>query len=156
MLKVFFGEDGKAHTNPDTVFENINTIGWMDDPFIRKMVEDVDRVKVLDTGHIMSPIFGAISPRDLSGGVKTLMMLYKRSEILFDLICCGENCGKWLLEISKMHDIEVTTSGTHMLFKNEDVMDGLCLNNGEYFKTGFRYCVLAGTYVLNSRRNMEE
>ena len=41
------------------------------------MIRDVDRSEVIGSNLIQSPVLGAISPVQLSGGVKTLILIYK-------------------------------------------------------------------------------
>ena len=42
------------------------------------MIKDVDKSDVIGPQVIDSPVLGGISPRELSGGVKTLIDIYKR------------------------------------------------------------------------------
>ena len=62
---------------------------------------DVDRPTVLGPRVIDSPVLGGISPRELSGGVKTLMDIYKVPEKIFNASACGDNCAKWILKIGE-------------------------------------------------------
>lgn len=51
---------------------------------------------------IESPVLGPISPKDLSGGVKTLMLMaFADQEKVFNASACGDNCAKWILKIDK-------------------------------------------------------
>lgn len=61
------------------------------------MIRDVDRSEVIGSGVIDSPVLDGISPRELSGGVKTLIAIYKKPERIFNASACGDNCAKWLL-----------------------------------------------------------
>ncbi len=45
---------------------------WIVDPFVKEMIQDVDKSTVLDCGVIDSPVLGKIPPTGLSGGVKTI------------------------------------------------------------------------------------
>jgi hypothetical protein len=56
---------------------------------------------------IDSPVLGGISPRELSGGVKTLIDIYKRPDKIFNASTCGDNCAKWLLEIGERQDVTI-------------------------------------------------
>ena len=56
---------------------------------------------------IDSPVLGPIPPERLSGGVKTLIMIYEKPELIFDATSCGQNCAKWLLEIGNRKDVTV-------------------------------------------------
>ena len=56
---------------------------------------------------IDSPVLGGISPRELSGGVKTLIAIYKVPNRFFNASACGDNCAKWILKIAEMQDITI-------------------------------------------------
>lgn len=57
---------------------------WITDPFVKKMIKDVDQSIVLDSGVIDSPVLGKIPPTGLSGGVKTLILV-KFEKIKFSM-----------------------------------------------------------------------
>lgn len=51
---------------------------------------------------IESPVLGLISVKEISGGVKTLMLLaFDQSGRIFNASACGDNCAKWILKIGK-------------------------------------------------------
>ena len=52
-------------------------------------------------------MLGMISPERLSGGVKTLIMIYKMPEKVFDATSCGSNCAHSLIEIGKRENVTV-------------------------------------------------
>ena len=74
------------------------------DPFVKKMILDVDKSTVMDSGVIDSPVSGKIPPVGLSGGVKTLILVKFEKDKVFNASTCGDNCAKWLLEIAKEED----------------------------------------------------
>lgn len=92
------------------------------------MIKDVDGCEVLSPNCIESPILGQITPDLLSGGVKALILLLK-TDYEIDLLVCGENCAKWVVEISKLKDITVSMS-SYDLFVDDFEMEAICLNNG--------------------------
>ena len=49
--------------------------GWIVDPMVKEMIQDVDNSTVIDSGIIDSPVLGKIPPTALSGGVKTLILV---------------------------------------------------------------------------------
>lgn len=107
MLSIFYGDMPDAIYNPVVYFKNTYTDEWIMDDLSRKMIQDVDRSVVLGARIIDSPVLGGISPRELSGGVKTLISIYKAPEKVFNASACGDNCAKWILEIGKMQDVTI-------------------------------------------------
>jgi hypothetical protein len=128
MIKVFFGRTKKAIINPDTTFKYGREDEWFADDLVKQMIKDIDGCDVLSPRCIDSPIFGQIPPDDLSGGVKALILMLK-SDYEMDLIACGENCAKWVVEISKIKDITVSMS-SYDLFIDDFEFEALCLNDG--------------------------
>ena len=68
------------------------------------MIRDVDRSEVLASGVIASPVLGKIPPLQLSGGVKTLILVKFEPGKVFNASTCGDNCAKWLLKIAEHED----------------------------------------------------
>ena len=77
---------------------------WIVDPFVKEMIQDVDKSIVLDSGVIDSPVLGKIPPTGLSGGVKTLILFKFNKDKIFNASTCGDNCAKWLLKIAESED----------------------------------------------------
>ncbi len=107
MLSIFFGEMPEAIYNPARFFKNTYTDDWITDDLSRKMILDVDKSEVVGPRVIDSPVLGGISPRELSGGVKTLIDIYKQPDKIFNASACGDNCAKWLLTIGEMMDVTI-------------------------------------------------
>ena len=90
----------------DAYFDTNYEEEWFDDPLVRQMVLDVDKSEVLNGGCIKSPIYGYMPTTKLSGGVKALILMLK-TDILIWATACGDNCSKWIVEISKRKDLTV-------------------------------------------------
>lgn len=107
MLSIFFGDMPEAIYNPAIYFKNTYTDEWITDELSKRMIKDVDKSKVIGPRIIDSPVLGGITPRELSGGVKTLIAIYKVPEKIFNASACGDNCAKWILKIGEMQDITI-------------------------------------------------
>lgn len=107
MLSVYYGDMPEAIYNPALFFKNSYTDDWITDELSKKMIRDVDKSEVIGPRIIDSPVLGGITPRELSGGVKTLICIYKRPDRVFNASACGDNCAKWLLEIGKRQDVTI-------------------------------------------------
>ena len=92
MLSIFYGTMPEAIYNPALYFKNTYTDEWITDELSKEMILDVDRSTMLGPRIIDSPALGGISPRELSGGVKTLISMYKVPERVFNASACGDNC----------------------------------------------------------------
>lgn len=107
MLSVYYGDMPEAIYNPALFFKNSYSDDWITDELSKKMIRDVDKSEVIGPRIIDSPVLGGITPRELSGGVKTLICIYKRPDRVFNASACGDNCAKWLLEIGKRQDVTI-------------------------------------------------
>ncbi len=107
MLNIIFGDYAGVVTNPAVYFKNTYEDDWITDELSRKMIQDVDNSNVISERVIESPVLGAITPKELSGGVKTLILINNCPDKIFNASACGDNCAKWLLEIGKEKDITV-------------------------------------------------
>lgn len=101
MLSIFYGDMPDAVYNPVIYFKNTYTDDWIMDDLSREMIRDVDRSVVIGPRVIDSPVLGGISPVELSGGVKTLIAMYKVPEKIFNASACGDNCARWIPEIGR-------------------------------------------------------
>ena len=106
MLSIWYGEMKDVAYGP-VWFKYAYEKEWLSDPFVQEMMEDIDHSCYIGGMVIESDVLGPIPPETLSGGLKTLIMIYKRPDMVFDATSCGPNCAKWLLEIGKREDVTV-------------------------------------------------
>ena len=105
MLKIIFGDCEEAIYNTSVYFKNTYQDEWITDELSVQMIKDVDKSVVMGPHMIESPVLGAISPKELSGGVKTLILIHKDKTKIFNASTCGDNCAKWLLRLGEMDDV---------------------------------------------------
>ena len=101
---MYFGNMKEAVFNTAVFFKNVYEDQWITDDFDKQMIQDVDKSIVLDSGVIDSPVLGKIPPERLSGGVKTLILVYQMPDKVFNASACGDNCAKWLLKMAETED----------------------------------------------------
>lgn len=138
MLSIFFGYDKEAILSVDTYFNNTYDDAWLDDPFVKKIINVVDKSEVLDRQCILSPVLGQIPPERISGGAKALILMYEEDEFYTDLIVCGANCERLILDIAKKKDITCSLSGYDVSFADlgdaEHPEPIRCINDGSLMK----------------------
>lgn len=106
MLRIQYGEmDGVAYG--PVWFKHNYELTWFQDPLVRDMLLDIDKSRYITGSIIESDVLGPIPPLSLSGGLKTVILIYERPDIIFDATSCGPNCAKWILEIGRRKDITV-------------------------------------------------
>ena len=75
MLNVYLGKMDEAIYYPPTYFDNRYEDEWITDKRSVEMIRNVDQSEVISPHLIESPVLGPISPKELSGGVKTLLLM---------------------------------------------------------------------------------
>ena len=115
MLNIYFGDMPEAIYNTSVYFRNTYKDKWITTELSREMIRDIDKSEVLSETLIQSPIFGPMPPTQLSGGVKTLMLIaYDRNHI-FNAHNCGDNCAKWILKIAQMRKDRIVINLRHLM-----------------------------------------
>lgn len=145
MLNIYFGDMPEAIYDTATYFKHVYQDKWITDPFTMEMIKDVDRSEVVGTGLIQSPVLGPISPLQLSGGVKTLILIYKDSNKVFNASKCGDNCAKWLLKIAENKKVVINLR--HLMEFGKDEFKIKVVNKGKIAKNMKDLVLLAGEYV---------
>lgn len=145
MLNVYYGDMPEAIYNPAVFFKNTYEEAWIVDELSKKMIKDVDKSDVIAPRIIDSPVLGAITPRELSGGVKTLILVNNRQDKIFNVSVCGDNCAKWLLEIGKNKDITVNLR--HLMDFGRDKFELRILNTNQVVHSMAELVPIAGMLV---------
>ena len=145
MLNIFYGDMADAVFNTASYFKYDYADEWITDPFIKEMILDVDSSTVLDSGVIDSPILGKIPPVQLSGGVKTLILVKFHTDRVFNASTCGDNCAKWLLKIAEKEDRTINLR--HLMNFGKDYFQIRILNTNQIVYSMKELVPIAGEYV---------
>ena len=129
MLYIYYGDKENVINRSDIYFNSTYQDEWLDDELVREMILYVDRSRVVSAHLIESPVLGPIGPKDLSGGTKTLILMYKDKEHIFNATNCGNNCAKWILEIAKRGDLTICLQ--HNLDFGPGYFEAVVLNTGQ-------------------------
>ena len=145
MLSVYYGDMDNIIYNTSVYFRNTMRGEWLEDPFVIDMIRDVDKSEVLGNGAIKSPVLGIIAPNTLSGGVKTLILIYEMPDKIFNASNCGDNCAKWLLKMGEMKDITVNLR--HLMDFGDAEYQIKVLNEDTIAHNRRELVLMAGKYV---------
>ena len=141
MLNIYFGSLENEIYDPAMYFKHQMEDEWITTEISRKMIQDVDHSEVISSHIIESPVLGAITPMQLSGGVKTLiLMAHDDNTKIFNASACGDNCAKWILEISKYRDITITL---HHIMKFLDLKEPVRILNTNQVVNNFQEYAMA-------------
>lgn len=146
MLSIYLGDMPEAIYHPPTYFDNVYEDEWLTNPLTVEMIADVDKSTVIGTHLIESPVLGPISPKELSGGVKILiLMALDENDRVFNASACGDNCSKWILKIAE--DKELTINLRHIMDFGERKFEARILNTGQMVHNMLEFLEAAGEYV---------
>lgn len=123
MLKIILGckDEEKYLKNKkyvdynDGLFDDEYEEEWFSDNFIRRILEDIDNIDISKSNgsSFKNSITGDIhSPKELSTGCKTLILIYKYSNVIFQARF-GDNCTDLLEEIAINNDITIKSDYLH-------------------------------------------
>ena len=107
MLNIYLGDMPSAIYNTAVYFKNVYEDSWILDDFAKKVIKKVDSSDVIDVRAIKNPVLGVIPPTELSGGVKTLLLIKNCPDEVFNASTCGDNCARFILELAKEKDITI-------------------------------------------------
>ena len=145
MLNIYFGDMPSAIYNTEIYFKNTYEDSWITDELSREMILDIDKSKVIGARIIDSPVLGAITPRELSGGVKTLILIDHVSDKIFNASTCGDNCAKWLLKMGEEKDITINLR--HLMDFGNQKFQIHILNTDQVVHSMEELVPVAGLYV---------
>ena len=127
-------------------FDNRYEDEWITEKLSVQMIKDVDKSVVISSRLIDSPVLGPISTRELSGGVKTLiLMAFDDSGKIFNASACGDNCAKWILKIGESKDLTINLR--HIMNLGDENFQARILNTGEIVHNMEEFVNIAGEYV---------
>jgi hypothetical protein len=145
MLNIYLGDMENAIYHPPVYFDNTYEDEWITDELSVKMIKDIDKSDVIGPHLVQSPILGPISTKELSGGVKTLMLMaFDDSGKIFNASVCGDNCAKWILRIAGKKNLTINLH--HIMDFGKD-FEAKILNTGEIVHSMAEFISVAGKYV---------
>lgn len=145
MLNIYFGDMPDTIYNTNVYFNNTYKDKWIVDPLSKKMILEIDKSEVVDERTINSPIFGNMSPKKLSGGVKTLLLIAFDKKNVFNASTCGDNCAHYILEMAEKR--KVTINLHHLIDFGKGEFKIKVMNTGKIVKNMAELVVEAGEYV---------
>lgn len=145
MLSIYFGEMPEAIYNTSVYFNNTYKDSWITNPLAKDIIKAVDNSDVVDERTIMSPIFGNMGPKKLSGGVKTLLLIAFDKKKVFNASTCGDNCAEWILKIAEGRKVVINLH--HLMDFGREPLRIKVLNTNKIVKSMAELVLEAGEFV---------
>ena len=145
MLNIYFGETPEAIYNTNVYFNNTYKDSWITNQLTKDIIKAVDKSDVIDENTIMSPLFGNMSPKRLSGGVKTLILICFDKKNIFNASTCGDNCSEWILRIAQKRKVVINLH--HLMDFGPKPFKAKILNTNKIVKNMVELVFEAGEFV---------
>lgn len=145
MLSIYFGDMPEAIYNTNTFFQNQYQDSWITKDLSKEIIRDVDKSEVISAHAIESPVLGSITPYDLSGGVKTLLLMAYSKKHVFNASTCGDNCAKWILKLAEKDKLVINLR--HLMDFGSGKFKIKVLNTGKIVKNMAELVAEAGEFV---------
>lgn len=78
---------------------------WFTDPFVRKIIHEVDGASVLEGFVLQDSVGEIIPPEYLSTGAKTAICVYLFPDMVFNATQMGDNALKFVLALAVTRDV---------------------------------------------------
>ena len=136
MKEDFEGTDFTYIDKPSAYFDAVYENDYLSSDLARKIVNGIDLTDYIGDEVYKSPVFGMISPKDLSSGCKGVLLLLAEDNIVVAGQRFGDNCLDWILEVAKVKDIYITLN--HVMdfkepFEFKDVYQGDIISNKDAY-----------------------
>ena len=145
MLNIYFGDMEDVIYDTNTYFLNRYKDSWIIKPLSKEMILDVDKSEVVSESLIKSPVLGMITPAELSGGVKTLILMANDKSHIYNASTCGDNCAKWILHIAR--DRKLVINLRHLMNFGNGNFKAKILNTGKIVRNMDELLDEAGDFV---------
>ena len=116
MLHVYVGNNEEAIYPGSKYFDACIDTAVITEDFSRKVIREIDKSDVVSENLIISSVIGPIPPNYLSGGVKTLMILYKEDKMV-DIDSMGENCFPYIWMLAEEKDVKLSMESYRDLYQ---------------------------------------
>lgn len=130
MLNIYYGTMPEAIYNTSVYFDNVYLDNWLEDEFARRIIKAIDKAEILSPGAVRSKALGVIPVTKLSGGTKTLLLIYNKPEMVFNASTCGDNCAKWILQIAAKVNTDIIINLHHIMDFGNKKFEIKIVNNG--------------------------
>ncbi|WP_044973323.1 DUF4869 domain-containing protein [Ruminococcus sp. HUN007] len=152
MLNIFFGDMTEKEYpnyvyNTSLYFNNTYLDSWIEDEFSKRMIKSVDKAVVLSPNAVDSKALGVIPVTQISGGLKTLLLLQHDKDKIFNVSTCGDNCARWVLEIAKRSDKDLLINLRHVMDFGDKPYEIKIVNNGVVVHNAKEYVMNAGLFL---------
>ncbi len=132
-LSMYFGHLNNEIFAVDSYFDSCYESSWFESDIAKSILKEICNMVEMNGLAITVDYYKrgdlvTISPEKLPGGVKALLIMLNTDKIV-QACRCGNNCAKWILEISKVKRLKIAIV-SFMTFRTD--FDAYVINDGSY------------------------
>ncbi len=111
VVNIWFNQYGMPKScenyiaTPDLWFDNQGGEEYITGDVERQMIKDIDDSEVVSNFVLLHPVLGSVPVNEISGCVKTLILIKNEPEYIFNGSYMGNKCADWLLCLGNITDI---------------------------------------------------
>ena len=83
----------------------------------------------------------------ISGGLKTLLLIYNKPDRVYNASTCGDNCAKWILKIAEKRVGDITINLRHIMDFGDGQFEIMIKNDGSVVHSMAELVLIAGRYL---------
>ena len=107
MLYIYAKNDSKdLILYPNQWFDAMKDKEWFNDPVVKDIIFKIDKTVAVKDEYMESPVFGAMPSMLLSGGCKTVILMYETDYPVYGS-CCGDNCVESIIKVADLKDVHM-------------------------------------------------
>lgn len=135
MLTIHYGDMENVIYNTSVYFDNVYSPQWFQGAFAQRIIKSIDKGGVVGPGAISTKILGIIPPERLSGGTRTLLLMYFMPQNIYNATACSDNCACWILRIATQKDLTINLY--HLMDFGNGKFTATVANTGDVVRTMF-------------------
>lgn len=135
VLTIHYGDMENVIYNTSVYFDNVYSPQWFQDAFAQRIIKSIDKGNVVGPCAIDTKILGIIPPERLSGGTKTLLLMYFMPQNVYNATTCSDNCAYWILRIATQKDLTINLY--HLMDFGNGKFTATVANTGDVVHTMF-------------------
>ncbi len=137
MIKNYYAYGG--------VLDVLGRPDYYESDFAKRAVKEIDDSQLISPYNVISPVLGSISTRQLSSGVKMVILLYSVADMTGNGVSMGGNCYPLVFEMAKERDVFIRTPYVDDIPKGQSV-SAFCVNNRRIVHTSDEYRKMCAYY----------
>lgn len=154
MLYLYYGEKPNRLVDIPGYFDDVFEDDWITSDISKEIIKEVDKSIVLYPHVIESPVLGPITPKEISGGAKGLILMAHDDDMIGKYFYggqFGDNTLRMMLKIALTRDIKISVHHIYKFPSNDNIGFEFTVtleNTNETFSSFEEYTRIMREYIM--------